>query len=162
MYMLVHYYFWCIPKLQHICNVEVWNFEFLSFLLNLYSKAKVINGKSTKSGVWRGHNLPSLLIAFRWIREETKISRFLLSYYLSIMSGGKLIFVISSNCTLQYFLNVICSQTISRAGILKRITCPICRCPTDCSSGVDSLPTNSDKLYLLKLEKPLNKSDDEA
>lgn len=53
-------------------------------------------------------------------------------------------------------------QRISRCGTLKRVACPICRCPTDCTAGIDSLPTNSDKLYLLKLEKPLHKSDDEA
>uniref|UniRef100_A0A0P6G8U6 Tripartite motif-containing protein 32 n=1 Tax=Daphnia magna TaxID=35525 RepID=A0A0P6G8U6_9CRUS len=55
-----------------------------------------------------------------------------------------------------------CLGRISRCGTLKRVACPICRCPTDCTAGIDSLPTNSDKLYLLKLEKPLHKSDDEA
>ncbi|XP_057364834.1 uncharacterized protein LOC130685538 [Daphnia carinata] len=55
-----------------------------------------------------------------------------------------------------------CLERISRCRTLKRVTCPICRCPTNCSAGIDSLPTNSDKLYLLKLEQPLHKNDDEA
>nr|CAG4649385.1 EOG090X07G2 [Scapholeberis mucronata] len=55
-----------------------------------------------------------------------------------------------------------CLQRIYFMGRSKQIICPMCRCSSTFTNGVDSLPTNSDKLYLLKLEKPLYKSYEEV
>lgn len=54
-----------------------------------------------------------------------------------------------------------CLDRISQHGVLKSVPCPICRQPTSLSGGVDSLPTNGDKLYLLKLEKPIQENNEE-
>ena len=55
-----------------------------------------------------------------------------------------------------------CLQRISLHGLLKSIPCPICRQLTVLTGGgVDSLPTNGDKLYLLKLEKPVQANNQE-
>lgn len=46
------------------------------------------------------------------------------------------------------------------SGALKQIACPVCRRVTDCSAGIDSLPTNRDKLYLLKIDSSHEEKDD--
>lgn len=90
------------------------------------------------------------LAAILYAEPVSRCSRLHLKFEVEVVTGklylGSFYFLLQRIC--------ICS------GILKRILCPICRGMTSCSSGIDSLPTNHDKLYLLKLEQPLNNNEE--
>ncbi len=48
---------------------------------------------------------------------------------------------------------------MAQPGRLEPIVCPLCRSPTSCPNGVESLKTNWDKLFVIKMDKHFQEKD---